>query len=91
MAIKTHKFGDRVFRIEEHGVCGQVTTPDPPGKPPRPELMVDHRLKGLAQLETWVHEAMHAANPRLSEAVVTRDAHDIARLLWRLGYRRTEK
>lgn len=39
-------------------------------------------------LETAVHEALHAAFPKLPERIVTVVAKDIARLLWRLGYRR---
>lgn len=38
-------------------------------------------------LETLIHESLHACNWKASEENVTQTAHDIARFLWRLGYR----
>jgi len=39
-------------------------------------------------LETAIHEALHAAKWDLPHKWVETTAADIARLLWRLGYRR---
>jgi hypothetical protein len=42
-------------------------------------------------LDTLIHEAMHAARPELDEDAVATASRDIARLLWNLGYRRTQQ
>ena len=39
-------------------------------------------------LETWIHEALHGCDWNKNEAMVMQTGHDIARLLWALGYRR---
>ena len=39
-------------------------------------------------LESAIHEAMHAMNWSISEDVIAERARDLARFLWRLGYRR---
>ena len=50
---------------------------------------VDSRLKGKKELEIFIHEARHAENYKMySEDYVTEVSHDLANLLWRLGYRR---
>jgi hypothetical protein len=43
------------------------------------------------ELDTWVHEAMHAIWPDKSEAEVAAASAELARLLWRIGYRRTKE
>ena len=42
------------------------------------------------RLNTVVHETLHASKPNLSEAEVDRIATDVAKVLWRAGYRRTK-
>ena len=39
-------------------------------------------------LDTIVHEALHCIEPHWTEEKVTEAAKELARLLWRLGYRR---
>lgn len=41
-------------------------------------------------LDTIIHEAQHASFPGMSEEDVTQSSQDIARLLWRLGYRKKD-
>lgn len=41
------------------------------------------------RLDTLIHETLHASKPSLSEAEVVRLAGDIAKVLWRAGYRRS--
>lgn len=38
-------------------------------------------------MDTIIHEALHCIRPELDEQAVADTATDIARLLWRLGYR----
>ena len=40
-------------------------------------------------LETQIHEGLHACLPDLDEAAVDATARDVARFLWRDGWRRT--
>ena len=55
--------------------------------PDRRELVVSPSLRGEQRLDTVIHELLHAALPDLDEDAVNTTASDIARLLWRLGYR----
>lgn len=43
---------------------------------------------GEAQLDTLLHELLHAAHWDLAEESIEETARDVARVLWRLGYRR---
>ena len=54
---------------------------------PGREILIDDRITGHRLLDTLIHEGLHAALPHLMEHDVTRAATDIARVLWRLGYR----
>ncbi len=51
------------------------------------KIQIDTGLTGKRQLEIELHEAMHAIFPDLCEAAIGSGAEDLARLLWRLGYR----
>ena len=42
------------------------------------------------KMEVLIHEAVHACHWDLDEEAVHETARDIAALLWRLGYRRTD-
>jgi hypothetical protein len=61
------------------GLCDDVTTH-------RPEIWICPKIIGLVMLETLIHELLHAAFPDLKEETVTQVAHDIAVVLWDLGY-----
>jgi hypothetical protein len=56
----------------------------------RPTIYIDPTLGGRQHLETVIHEAVHAVFPTATEPEVERKSRDIARLVWGLGYRRTE-
>lgn len=62
---------------------GDCDAPDVPGK----KIRVDSRTRGRARLETYIHEMLHASCWVLTDEAVEQTAHDIARALWRLGYR----
>ena len=64
-------------------ITGAVGHYDPDAK----ELVVSPRLKGEHRADCIIHELLHAALPDLDEAAVDETATDIARVLWRLGYR----
>ncbi len=73
-------------RIGGHRVDGFCTNPQDPNK----QIQVDSRLTELDELETLIHEMNHAMNWSLSEAHVTESSRDMARSLWKLGYRKVK-
>lgn len=66
---------------------------DPPGQPDPsngPILFLDTKLKGRAQMEAALHEALHLACPFLFEPVVLQVGRYLAMVMWKLGFRRVE-
>lgn len=61
-------------------------SPDTIGK----RIVIDSRAKGRDELETYIHEMLHAADWWKDEYWIENVAHDIARVLTRLGYRKCE-
>jgi hypothetical protein len=53
-------------------------------------LYVDPMIPGMGHLDTAVHEAIHACFHDATETLVGHAGRDIARFLWRLGYRRSK-
>ena len=45
------------------------------------------KIRGELELDTVIHELLHACQPDLAEETVEETASDIARVLWRMGYR----
>jgi hypothetical protein len=72
-----------VSRMADEGRC------DPPDQPHK-TISIARRLRGERQLDVLLHELLHACNWQLAEEHITQIATDIARALWRLGYRQTE-
>jgi hypothetical protein len=66
------------------GTDGECDPPTKPGK----EIRIKDNLPPQDTLETLIHEMFHAANWTLDEEHITESARDIARGLWKLGYRR---
>lgn len=64
---------------------GDCDSPDKPNK----QIRIDARLSGEERLEVIIHELLHAGGWHRSECYVEQEAKDIARILWRLGYRET--
>lgn len=86
--LKTHSFRGKRYDItltgEVDGLCVQ-----PASK--RGEIILRTDLAPRVFLETAIHEAMHALNWAIPEAVVEERARELSRWLWRLGYRRTDE
>lgn len=62
---------------------------DGPHKPDK-EMRIASELRGSERLEILIHEITHAADWHKDEEFVDQFAHDMARILWRLGYRGPE-
>ena len=86
--IRSHTFRGKRWRIKYRRMKEYSGSCDPPTEPEK-VIMVHPQLEGLDELDTWIHEALHATVWDLDEEAVNESARDIARLLWRLGYRRT--
>lgn len=55
-------------------------------------ITVDSRLKGQRELEILLHEMLHAVDwHKDEESFIEPVAEDIARALWRLGYRKASE
>ncbi len=65
-----------------HGECD---SPDKPGK----EIRIDRQLEGIMELEVLIHELLHSADWRAAEEHVSESARDIAKVLWKIGYRKS--
>ncbi len=90
--VKSHIFRGRRYRIkhvppskikDEYGWC------DGPERKCK-TIAIDNSLEELQQLDTYIHEAFHASNWDIDEAAVEQTATDIAKFLWRLGYRKVD-
>jgi len=82
----THTFCRKKYRVSIEQLDG-VTDQQNDGQR---WLFVLRKLNTRAGLETAIHEALHACDWSASERKVTGAGKDIARLLWRLGYRKEE-
>lgn len=51
------------------------------------EIVIDSGLHGAHRLSCLVHEILHSACWDLDEDAVQSAADDLAKILWRLGYR----
>jgi len=54
------------------------------------ELRVSPSVKGVDKLDCLIHESMHGCLPDLVDDAVNESATSIAKMLWKLGYRRIE-
>ena len=85
--VRTHTFRGKRWRFLWETVRGNaVGYAERPGQ----TIQIDPRYCGRELLETIIHESLHACLWDLDEEAVTMTARDIARLLWRLGYRTEE-
>lgn len=68
-------------------VSGDCDAPETPGK----EIRIDSRLQGEDLLEILIHECRHAADWSRDEEFIAQEARDLARVLWNLGYRKSDE
>ena len=87
LMVKSHQFHGRPHKIsigEIDGWCDQYK------KQLYIHINIDESEDSKRFLETAIHESLHACNWKASEDNVTQTAYDIARFLWRLGYRKSK-
>ncbi len=87
MAIKTHTFRGKVFDVSFEGSTEGYCVA---AHQKRGEVVLCEERPPKQFLETAIHEAMHALNWSIGEPIIEERARELARWLWRLGYRREE-
>jgi hypothetical protein len=83
--MKTHTFCGKKYNItvgKFDGLCDTFAK--------EREMIIMADLNSRAGLETCIHEALHASDWNKQEILVAQTGKDIARFLWRLGYRMTD-
>lgn len=53
-----------------------------------PSVVIPPSRETRDRLDTVIHETLHTALPSMSEEEVSRVAGDLAKVLWKAGYRR---
>ena len=81
--MNTHTFNGRTYKITIGDLDGLCDTYNK-----ERELIIMADLSTRNGLETAIHESLHALKWSASEGTVEVSAHDLARFLWRLNYRR---
>ena len=71
------------FRKLRDGSLGKCDSPEATNK----KIVVNPNQSGVDVLGTLIHEMMHAAHWDLDEEAIDTTSVDIARVLWKLGYR----
>lgn len=86
MAPKSHSFLGKRYRIVETPSClgGECDAPETKQR----EIAIPIHGEDIYDLEVCIHESLHACFWWMSESFVRRASHDIARLLWRLDWRK---
>lgn len=73
-----------VRKSRKRGWAGICSPPDQPNR----SITIESGHSPLRELELVIHESIHATCFPLDEEFVTESAADIARILWRLGWRK---
>jgi len=60
------------------------------GRKPRPIMLITKDIAPRMILRAIVHDCLHACDMKKSERWVDRSSKDIARVLWRHGFRRSK-
>ncbi len=84
MRVKVgNKYWNLLFTELDEETGGECDSPDTNGK----QIRIATDLKKQDELEVIIHELLHAADWSKDEEWVEVIADDIARVLWKLGWR----
>ncbi len=67
--------------------CGECDDP----KYAKPQIWIKRSLKPIDLMDTIIHEVIHAIRPELSEESVLETGTTIAKVLWKLNYRKMSR
>ncbi len=87
MKIKLHGKIWEYREVPNLGGRGDIDPPHQEGK----QVRILSNLDGEEELEVILHELLHGCAWILTEDWVETTAEDIAKILWRLGYRKRKK
>jgi hypothetical protein len=73
----------RQMRFHNDKPFGECDSPSDANK----EIRILYTLRGVQLLEVIIHELLHAALWDIDEEAISEAARDIARILWKLGFR----
>ena len=79
--IRGKRWSLEVVDYLQDGSCGSIDPPDTPQK----RILIARNQTPLDQLDTVLHECLHAALPDLDEDAITESSTDIAKILYRFG------
>ena len=88
MKTKTVKLGGRRWRLRYVPRLGDSWGECDPPTASRKEIRISREVAGEKELEILIHEMLHALNWTHDETHVEQSAVDIARTLWRIGFRK---
>ncbi len=54
-------------------------------------IEISNKARGRRELDTLIHECLHAPMPWLEEWFIERTATEITNILWKLGYRKVKR
>ena len=80
------KYWNLVFTELDEETGGECDSPDTNGK----EIRIATDIKNQDELEVIIHELLHAADWSKDEEWVEVIADDIARTLWKLGWKKND-
>lgn len=79
--MRTYRCKECDTVIEPEGLCDSPDTK-------RKAITIIEFARGQRELEIWIHEMLHACCWYLGEEFVGQFARDVARVLWKRGWRR---
>lgn len=85
--VRSHVFRGKRWKVRYRKMAdchGLTDAPQEPGK----EIWLDPRTDGIEHLSTLLDEGIHCCQWDLDNEIVAEIATDLARWLWRMGYRR---
>jgi len=90
--IRSHCFAGRRYRVSDlrGRPCGCLGECQSGERASDRVIRIPVSGDTLPELDTIIHEAMHAACPYLAEEAITSASTDISRLLWRMGWRKDD-
>ncbi len=85
--VKSHTFNGRKIFIDFHGKGVNGITDCPYRKDATATMTIFCPLNTKIGLETVIHETLHVLNWNQTEKAVEKTAEELAKFLWRIGYR----
>lgn len=87
--VKQHDFRGKRYKIlfkkrVKNNIIGLCDCPNDPDK----AITIQRGLDEYNELQTIIHEGLHACFWDIDEEAIIETSRDMSKLLWRLGYRK---